>query len=332
MQKRIRIAVFGEGAAARSWAVALEPHADVSLIPEEASEAGAIVVAPGTPDPFGVAKNALARGIPVLYVAPGLWSPWQASLLDALSRRMGAFLRVAEPSQYQGGVRFLQRLTRGREPLWQLRYLRMTSLAGAGERIDELALDDLSTCQALIDLPPATVTATAAQRDEMGSLCALFINVSYPRDIVAQCTVRLAEPSLKRELVAVTRTRTVAIDRLDGCAPIEVAATGRDLASTPLRRSIVLPSGDPLAEEAHRFAQAVAARERSFGNSERWVRVAAIWWAARQSISFGGTIDVPAPDVMLTQRKTLPPPLRVIEGGGRATRASKRPQLTLVAG
>ena len=101
-----------------------------------------------------------------------------------------------------------------------------------------------------------------------------------------------------------------------------------------------LPSGQRRSpEDVHRllsaafpgsrFLDAVAANDRSLANGERWVRVAALWWAARQSMSFGGAVEVPAPSVALAQ--TEPPPLRVIEGGGRVTRTVRRPELTLIA-
>ncbi len=114
----------------------------------------------------------------MLFAVPFSFSPWQAALLDALSRRTGAPLRIAEPFQHQGSFRFLQRLTRGSEPIWPLRYLRTTSIAPFATRVDELAIEDLATCQALIDLPPRSVTATAAQRDETGGISAVFLAVT----------------------------------------------------------------------------------------------------------------------------------------------------------
>ncbi len=328
--QRTRIQVLGSGPAAEKWAAALSQTAAVSLVPEEASEIDALVVAPGATDAFGATKRALAAGRPVLFAASFSLSPWQAALLDALSRRTGAPLRIAEPFQHHGSLHFLQRLTRGSEPIWPLRYLRTTSIAPFAARIDELAIEDLATCQALIDLPPRTVTATAAQRDETGGISAVFLAVTYPKDVVVQCSISVVEPVATRQLIAVTRTRTVSIDRLNWAAPLEVAATARE-AAAPLRRSITIASCDPVAEEALRFVQTVAGRGSSLGNSERWVWVAALWWAARQSMSFGGAIEVLAPKVLLSPSNTEPPPLRVIEGGGRGTRTTTRPQLTLIA-
>jgi len=290
-----------------------------------------LVVAPGATDAFGATKRALAAGRPVLLAASFALSPWQTALLDALSRRTGAPLRIAEPFQHHGSLRFLQRLTRGSEPIWPLRYLRTTSIAPFAAHINELAIEDLATCQTLIDLPPRSVMATSAQRDETGGISAVFLAVTYPKDVVVQCSISVVEPVATRQLIAATRTRTVSIDRLNWAAPLEVAATARDAASTPLRRSITIASGDPVAEEALRFVQRVAGGGSSLGNSGRWVWVAALWWAARQSMSFGGAIEVLAPKVLLSPSNTEPPPLRVIEGGGRGTRTTMRPQLTLIA-
>ena len=328
--ERLRIALLGAGQPAERWAAALARSASVSRrYDAPPSEIDALVVAPGAGEAFAVVREALAAGVPVLYAAPFLFSPWQAAVLEALSRRQDCLLRIAEPFQYQGGYRFLGRLTRGSEPFWKLRYLRTTSLApaGGGHRIDELAIEDLAMCQALLDAPPRSVMATAAQRDELGDVCALFLTVHYPHGPVVQCTVSLAEATAARQLVAVTPSRTVVLDGLDQAAPLRIMAnTAR---GAPAKRVISVPNSDALAEEARRFLEAVATSDRSLANGARWVRVASLWWAARQSMSFGGTVDVPAPQVALAHAK--PPPLRVIEGGGRVTRTVKRPELTLIA-
>ena len=321
---RLRVALLGEGPAAERWAAALAGEATVWHGHNGVLDA--LVVAPGAGDAFARVREALAAGVPVLYAAPFLFSPWQAAVLEALSRRQGCLLRIAEPFQYQGGFRFLARLTRGREPLWKLRYVRTTSLAapGAGQRIDELAVEDLAMCQALLDGQPSSVTAAAARRDELGDVCALFLTVAYPHGPVAQCTVSLAEGRSSRQLVAVTPSRTVV---LDDAAPLQIRANAPG--SARASRIISVPGGDAHAEEARRFLEAVTTGDRSLANGARWVRVAALWWAARQSMSFGGAVEAPAPAVALAQ--TEPPPLRVIEGGGRVTRTAKRPALTLIA-
>ncbi len=330
--QRIRVALLGVGQPAERWAGALGRDATVAGAPDALrDDVVALVVAPGANAPFPRVREALLAGIPVLYAAPFLFSPWQAAALEALSRRQGCLLRVAEPFQYRGGFRFLRRLTRGREPLWKLRYLRTTSLAPAagGSRIDELAVEDLAICQTLLDVQPRSVMAAAAQRDEIGDVCAAFLTVRYPHGPVVQCTISLAEATAARQLVAVTPSRTIVLDGLDRAAPLQIMASSSRNAPAPAKRTISLPGGDPVVEEARRFLEAVATNDRSLANGERWVRVAALWWAARQSMSFGGAVEVPAPSVALAQ--TEPPPLRVIEGGGRVTRTAKRPLLTLIA-
>ena len=329
---QLHIAVLGAGPQAERWAAELGQEAAVSLAPD-APPGGvdALIVAPGAKDPFPRVREALSAGVPVLYAAPFLFSPWQAALLEALGRRQGCLLRVAEPFQYRGGFPLLLRLTRGREPLWRLRYLRTTSLAPAdgSSRIDELAVEDLAICQALLDVPPLSVSATAAHRDETGGVCAFFLTVTYPRGVVVHCTISLAEAEPARQLVAVTANRTAILDGVDPAAPVQIMAHSTWTTAAPTRRTISVTSSDALPEEARRFLEAVAAGDHSPANGERWVRVAALWWAARQSMSFGGAVEVPAPSVKLAQ--TEPPPLRVIEGGGQVTRTAKRPVLTLVA-
>jgi hypothetical protein len=82
--------------------------------------------------------------------------------------------------------------------------------------------------------------------------------------------------------------------------------------------------------EARRFVAGVASEDCSISNGDRWVRVASLWWAARQSMAFGGRAEVPVPATVA--RDTEPPPLRVIKGGGKLARAAAaRPALTLVS-
>jgi hypothetical protein len=78
--------------------------------------------------------------------------------------------------------------------------------------------------------------------------------------------------------------------------------------------------------EAREFVEALRAGSH-LSNSERWARIAGMWWAARQSMSFGGPVELPA----AVCGQTAPPPLQVIKGGGKTSRSGRRPALTVVA-
>lgn len=337
----VRVALLGEGCEADRWAAALAPLAIVCRQPEALSETvDAVVLAPGAPDSFARAKEALGTGIPVLYAAPYQLGPGQAALLDALSRAESRFLRVFEPFQYHTGFTFLGRLLRGREPFWQPLYLRTLCVAEAGApgRLDELALLELARCAALLDGTPLHVTAAGARRDQTGEVCAIFVSVHYSDGPLVQCTVSLAEATTARQLVAVTPHRTVIMDDLDRVTPLRILARGeREGGSTELTlrergtcREQRGPVADPVAEEARRFVRAVAEGDTSFSNSERWLLAATLWAAARQSMSVCGPVQVPP--LARSSAETAPPPLRLIEGGGASVRtAGRRPSLTVVA-
>lgn len=335
--RRVRVALLGDGEQAERWAAVLEARAELLPLPEvPAGAIDALVIAPGTPDPFGQAKAALRDGLSVLYAAPFLLSPWQAGILHALSRPQGRFLRFLEPFQYQQAFSFLRRLLAGREPFWHPLYLRTLCLAlpERSGRIDDLATEELALCDGLLDGTPLHVTASAAHRDEVGDICAAFITVQYSDGPVVQCTVSLAEAAKVRQLVAVTPERTVIMNVLDPVAPLRVVGSDQEVENLDLAPALHClreeKAGDALVDEAERFLEAVAAGDRSLANSERWTRVAALWWAARQSMSFGGPVEVPA--TPLRSGQTTPPPLRVIEGGGASLRSSRqRPPLTVVS-
>lgn len=334
----LRVALLGHGSRADRWASALLGRAEVSPLPELPSSAiDAVILAPGTIDPFARAREALLADVPVLYAAPFLLSPWQADVLDGLSRRQKRLLCFVEPFQYRRGFAFMQRLLEGREPFWRPLYLRSTCVVQPGHpaRLDDLATEELAVCDRLLDGRPTHVIASAARRDEAGEVVAAFLTVQYSSGPVVHCTISLAEATSVRQLVAVTPERTLVMDELDPAASLRIAggreqeAFGEGQAQRAGRENALAPAGpDVVVEEVKRFLRAVAAGERASGNSDRWVRVASVWWAARQSMSFGGQIDVPSPKLA----DTTPPPLTVIEGGGGSTEAGRiRPPLTVVA-
>ena len=339
---RPRVAVLGRGEDARRWAAALDGLARVSPVPEELPGAiDALVLARGVSDPFARAKEALLAGVPVLYAAPFLLSPWQAGVLRDLGRRHELVLRFFEPFRYRPGFAFLRRALEGSEPLWRPLYVRTVCLAAPGGpgRIDELATDQLALCDALLDWQPRHVVASPAQRGDAGDVCAAFLVVHSCEGPVAQCTISVAEPTEARQLVAVTPEGTIVMDDLDPVASLRILRESEEEVvvgegRTPVRarnERMVASSEDPVVAEARLFVEGVRAAARSVSNGDRWVRVASLWWAARQSLTFGGREEVPVP--LLAARDTEPPPLRVIEGGGKTTVrvAGSRPALTVVS-
>ena len=335
-RSRIRVAVAGDGELAERWLEAAQFITDARRTSGDLPEAtDALIVAPGTADPFGRTKEALLAGLHVLHAAPFCFSPWQAGALSELSQRQRRILRFVEPFQCQPGFSFLQRLLRGREPLWRPLYLRMLRLSqqGGPGRIDELATEELAICEALLEGTPRHMTAAASRRDAAGAVCAVVLVLQYSEGPLVQCTISLAEAREASQLVAVTPTRSVIMDDSEPALRIMDAGGGHDLPaggpavpaanadrSWPRRQDVP-------TEEMGRFVRAVRTGDRSIANSERWVAVASLWWAARQSISFDGPAEVPVPS------DAGPPPLQVIEGGGKsAPSPARRPSLKVVAG
>lgn len=289
------VALLGEGETARRWASALRSGATLRPYPDELPGGiDALVLVAGAHDPFARAKEALSAGVHVLFATPFLLSPWQAGILDALSRRQGRILRFLEPFQYGRGFRFLRRLLEGREPFWRPLYLRTLCLAmpEGGARIDELATQELAVCDALLDGEPQHVTASAARRDEVGEVCAAFLAVQYADGPLVQCTISVAEAPGVRQLVAVMAERTVIMDELDPVAPLRILGSDEAASHDDLLHATTCGQegdvADAVVAEAKRFVGAVVDDDISMSNSERWTRVAGLWWAARQSMSFGG--------------------------------------------
>lgn len=334
-RSQLRISVLGRSEQAKAWSAAVERVAQLYPQEEPVEAAGALVIAPGAADPFARAKEALSAGVPVLHAAPFLLSPWQTSVLQQVSRRRQVLLSFSESFRYRPGFAFLRRALQGREPLWRPVYLRALTLARSGgpRRLDEIAMEQLALCDALLDWQPRQVVAAGSHRDDAGELCAAFISVHSGDAPAAHCTVSLAEVMEARQLVVATPDCTVVLDDLDPIASLRVLRAGEEEAL--VRRShqvrserLLTPDCDPVAAETEGFVEAVSHGGLSASNAERWVRVASCWWAARQSIAFGGAREVPA----ALARETEPPPLRVIEGGGRSGRSARsRAALSLVS-
>jgi len=324
------VALVGEGEGARTWRDALRPLADVVPLPETLGGIEALVLAPGAHDPFARASDALLADLPVLYAAPFALSPWHTARLSELSRARRLLLRFVEPFRYRQGFPFLRRLLQGQEPFWRPRYLRLLCLEepDAGLRIDELATEQLAVCDALLNDEPRHASAAAVRCDDTGDVCAAFLTLQYGSGTTVQCTISLVEATHGRQLVAVAPERTIILDDLDPVASVRIVGGAEHEPGEALdersHRLLASSGVDPVEEEARAFVEAVRSGDRRSANGDRWSRVAGLWWAARRSMTVDGPVEVPAPS-------TEPPPLKVIEGGGKTVRrAHGRPSLTVV--
>ncbi len=322
------VAVLGAGPQADAWASAVSTHARLVRSTDN-SRPDAVVVAPGTPDPFALAREALLDSVHVLYAAPFRLTPWQAGRLNEFSGRQKAILRFVEPFRHQKGFPFVQRLLGGREPFWRPLYLRSLWLVrkNSNERIDDLATQEFALVDCLISGRPLSVSATAVENDEAAQVCAASITVEYTGGPHLYCMISLAEAGGEHQLVAVASDRTVTLDQLDPVRPLRIIGTVEDGHEVSLSGQKDDTHQDVVDAEVECFVGAVSAGEITVSNGGRWTRVAGVWWAARQSMSFGGIVDVPS-----LPRSAESPPLRVIEGGGDSSRpVGPRPVLTVVA-
>lgn len=330
----LRIAFQGAGTRAEGWRRALSACPEVSLAPGAPLEGvDAVVITSGVGDPWARAREALRAGRPVLYAAPFLLSPWQAGGLRELAGRQGCLLRFAEPFQHRAGFAFVRRLLQGDQPFWRPLYLRLLHLAVPDEalRLDERATEELARCDLLLGGAPQQASAAASRHPDSGEARAVFLTLQYQPSTVVDCTVSLAEGGWAQQLVAVTPQRTIVVDDLDATTPVRILpGEGASSRHEPHDRDAARDA-HPLEQEARRFVQAALRGDLSCANGDRWMRVACVWQAARQSMNAGG-VPVVVSMPVAEGAETGPPPLRVIEGGGKATRAARqRPWLTVVA-
>lgn len=324
----LRVSVLGSGRRADGWRSALADSASLAYSIDASTDA--VVIAPGSHDPFSLTREALGAGAAVLFAAPFQLSPWQARSLERLSSREKRILRFVEPFRYQRAFPFLQRLLEGREPFWRPLYVRSLYLRApdSGLRLDEMATEELALYDSLLGAAPRAVSAISVGQDQSTQTCAVSLTVEYDDGPAFHSMFSLVEGSAAHELVAVAPERTVLLDQLDRETPLRILGTGVDGHELSLAGDAPGGFDNPTRREAMAFLRAVSGRDLSHTNASRWTRVASVWWAARQSMSFGGSVEVPAP----MHRNTEPPALKVIEGGGMSRKAPRRRRtLTLVA-
>jgi predicted dehydrogenase len=333
---RARIRIAGDGAYAEAWAAALRRRAIVASSAEDLPGCDGLVVCGGE-DAFARTRDALASGCDVLFGAPMSLSPKQLSVLSASARKSGALLRFVEHFRYRPGFGFLQRLTRGNDALWRLRYLRMLRLepATAGLRMDSLMIEQFALCDGLLGRAPARISASAVEQDKRGDAIAIFLAMAYRDGTLAQVTVSRAEALEACQLVAVTDERTIVLDDLDPVAALRVFG-GRQTDEerllgqrSPDAQRMIATREDLIERETSRFIGALSGGTAMKSNAERWRRSAEHWYAIRDALAHHGHAGVRLPETGGLRRK---PSLRLIDGGAPGTRAPQvRPPLAVVA-
>jgi predicted dehydrogenase len=320
----------GRGPAAERWKDALGASTGLVLAsPGERPEA--LLVGPGTAEPFERAQEALSDGVAVLVATADL-APSEVQQLVALARHHACPLRFWESFRTSAGFRFLARLIGGQEPFWRPTHVRSLKLSPATGRrpCGALVDEELAMLDALLGRAPISVCAAVEGGPAPAGVVDVFMTVNYAGGLVAQATLSLAEAPPTRRLVVTTEGRCAALEESDRASRLRVIDRhrqddeGESAAWEPSPRATA--AADPWAGELHAFAAQIAQRRTADASADRRARVAPVALAVGRSMQSGGTV------ALTFQEGNETPCLRLIEGSGkkRAAPASwERPPLKL---
>jgi hypothetical protein len=256
-------------------------------------------------DEFEVARQALLAGLPVLVAKPAQLAARQIIGLSRAARRGSGLLRFAQVWSWQRKAGDLQRLRAGAESLLQTRSIDILRLADR-HSIGSLACclrEELAWIASFRHDHPIGVRATTNETAREACSSAL-VSLLYGDGTALRCTAALTE----------------------GIDSRQVHAGGSD-------RKLVLSAGPVASSDGNdryelvRFCEGVRTHDGSLGNHALWSHIAALWADVEHSLS----MDQPLGARNERSQNTNPPPLRLIEGGGRSGRHGPRPRLTLVA-
>ncbi len=341
----IKVAIAGAGPEAERWLRALRGVEDVAaeridLTDDEllrvlsGDSIGAVVFAGETPDLAGAVKRALMANRHVLVSGATAISSKQLLAFDALARRRNRVIVFDTGAFADERVDFVRKMTVGPQALWRPLYIRsLRTGANALHSLDELAIADIAFVLEMIGGAPSRVSAVSPRvDDETGAADIAMITLMFDGGSSARIDVSRIEPEPRHEVAIVCDGRTLLLDGYNARAPMQILASARHRGpqagqwGETVSEHPAVELSDRLARAAAAFATAVRARDVESSNARTLASAAAVWEAARTSITANGEM------VDIGRRAAEPqrPALKLIVGGGHFDASYPAPELTLI--
>lgn len=350
----INIAVAGAGPEAERWLRALRGVEDVAaermdLTDDEllrvlsGDSIGAVVFAGETPDLAGAGetldlagavKRTLMANRHVLVAGAVAIRSKQLLAFDALARRRNRVIVFDTGAFADERVDFVRKMTVGPQALWRPLYIRsLRTGANALHSLDELAIADIAFVLGMIGRAPSRVSAVSPRvDDETGAADIAMITLMFDGGSSARIDVSRIEPEPRHEVAIVCDGRTLLLDGYNARAPMQILASARHRGpqagqwGETVSEHPAVELSDRLARAAAAFATAVRARDVESSNARTLASAAAVWEAARTSITANGEMIDIGGSVAEPQR----PALKLIVGGGHFDASYPAPELTLI--
>ena len=269
------------------------------------SDVEAVVVATPVSTHFQIAKEALLRGKHVLVEKPMTASLREARELVDIAEAQQRILMVGHTYQYSPAVAFLREYIQSGE-LGEIYYVDANRLNLGLFQPDvsalwDLAPHDLSILLWLLGENPLTVSARGAARITPPYHDVVYVEMTFPGNILAHIHVSWLDPCKVRRVTVVGSKKMVVFDDMAESEKVRIydkaaVCTAEENHSNgwPVRYhngNVIIPSipnTEPLKLECQHFLDCIASGQRPDSDGRMGLRVVTILEAAARSLSNGG--------------------------------------------
>ncbi len=319
------IAVTGSGLAVRECRDVLE-RAGWRVATELRDGQGCPVILGEAPYLFQTALRVIEEGRHLLLASPAALSPIQLdTLIGARKRRQALF--IWNERRFHPGFKLVHGLVESKDPAWEPRYLRLTTLTPERPSAGALrwrVMEVVALALQLIGEPARSVASLESGPARGGpDFCSIALEFDAARAFVH---VGLGEGLERRETMVAATDRKAYIDEVNQTVPVRLIDDTHSPEAGGAARWVSCPS--PSASELARqqclaFLSATQDGALTEAEIELWSRAARAWRAVEASLAEGGRpVSVPEGESR---------GLRVIEGRGQSS-SPRAPSLRVVLG
>jgi predicted dehydrogenase len=266
----------------------------------------AVAIATPAQTHYVLAKEAFLAGKHVLVEKPLAMSSAQAEELVALATQQGKVLMVGHTFEYNPAVHKIKELIASGQ-IGDIYYIYSTRVnLGLVQRdlnaLWSIAPHDISILIYLLESMPLEVSARGASYLNKNVEDVVFVNLLFPRGVVAQVHGSWLDPSKVRRMTVVGSQKMVIYDDVDDEGKIKVYDKGVYKKGDPIfgefqykvhSGDIYIPKIDmtePLRNECAHFIECIQEGKKPLTDGENGLRVVRVLEAAQKSLENRGTV------------------------------------------
>lgn len=274
----------------------------------EDNSINAVVVATPANTHYRIVKDCLTHEKDILAEKPLTLDPEESLELVSLAERQKKILMVSHTFLYNAGIiKMKEYIKKG--VLGRIYYINATRthlglIRNDVNAIWDLAPHDVSIFNYLTDTVPASVSAIGACHLKKGREDVAFINLIYPRDIIANIHVSWTDSNKERTIRVVGSTARAVFNDLDNLERVKIYKKGieiseeyDDFGGFQLRLrdgDIISPKielKEPLKEECLHFVECVRKRGRPITDGRNGFEVVKVMSAIERSLRSNGATE-----------------------------------------